>query len=95
MKRILENNNKTRKRLQKLSRIYVLDKFDNYLVYPVIYSGKCTRNGIPIIWNPITGLYGITEYRLCSIYDIPNSTILCWSTKLSDIITVLNDITVS
>lgn len=50
MKKILENTIKTREYLESLPKIYMIACWAGYGVRGFPFAGKCTEDGVPMVW---------------------------------------------
>ena len=77
MRKVLKNTAKTKKRLDKLPKIYVVFLWAKYTVIETVWTGKF-RCGIPLVYTyyDFNGEYD--EYRLMPVYHISSGGFVGW-----------------
>ena len=79
MKKVLQNNLKTRNYFASLPTLYVVCRWAGYGVREYPYSKKNTKEGIPLVYDYYDGNGTCDEYRLISLQYITTGSIVCWT----------------
>lgn len=83
MKKILENTAETREYLESLSKIYMIARWAGWGVREFPFAGKCTADGIPLIWM-YDDQNGTRDcYLLHKLTDTTTGWIYAWTTSKS------------
>lgn len=83
MKKILENTPETREYLESLPKIYMIACWAGYGVREFSFAGKCTANGIPLIFD-YDDCNGTCDcYFLRKLTDTTTGWIYAWTTSKS------------
>ena len=83
MKKILENTIETREYLKSLPKIYMIAHWAGYGVLEYYFSGKCTEDGVPMVWLRDDCNGTCDCYFLRKLTDTTTGWIYAWTTSES------------
>lgn len=82
MRKILPNNARTKRRLDKMPKIYVIGCWAGFGVRSYYFSGKFAEDEItPLVWDHEDCNGTCDEYRLRNIYNTTTGRIYGWSSN--------------
>lgn len=77
-KKILQNNAKTSKLLDKLPTIYIVTCWAKYAMMEFKFAG-CNRYGIPMVYQYYDANGAADEYHLIDVYHVTSAGTYSWS----------------
>lgn len=77
-KKVLQNNAKTSKLLDKLPTIYIVTCWAKYTIMEFKFAG-CNRQGIPMIYQYYDANGTVDEYHLVEVYYATSAGVYSWS----------------
>jgi len=81
MKKKLQNSATTKDYLSKLPKYYAICLWARYGILEVASEGKCTKDGIPLVWKYHDLNGELDEYILIPITHITSGGVYCWTTS--------------
>ena len=81
MKKVLQNNSKTKAYLQSLPKLYIVALYAKYGVREYAYSKKNNADGLPLVYNYYDGNGLCDKYILTSVNLATSAGIYCWTTN--------------
>ena len=83
MKKILENAIETREYLKSLPKIYMIARWVGYGILGFPFAGKCTTDGVPLVWMYDDCNGTCDRYFLRKLTDTTTGWIYAWTTSES------------
>ncbi len=81
MKKVLKNNDKTKKYLDSLPRIYMVARWAKFGYRELPFAGKCDEMGVPYVYDHYDGNGTCDEYVLRKLTYTTTGWIYCWTTS--------------
>lgn len=79
MKNIRQDNEKTKRYLDSLPKLYVVGCWSKYGVREYPNSGLTDAKGVPLVWDYYDGNGTCSVWRLASVHHTTTGSVWCWS----------------
>lgn len=79
MRKVMKNNKRTKKILDKCQKIYLVVHWAKYGVMEHYFSGKFDKDGVtPLVWHYVDCNGTKNEWHLMPIYQTTIGACFCW-----------------